>query len=51
MKRLLEVLPEAKVVATAPFGYSASPVLTLPLDHSQRQSPAGVFTTDLYSSG
>jgi len=48
LERLLEVPPEAKIVAMTPLGYPASPDLIHPLDEAHRKAPAELFPVDSY---
>ncbi len=48
IKRLLEIPPQAKLVAMTPLGYPASSDLIAPVADSERKSPNQIFATDRY---
>ena len=48
VRRLLEVPPNAKVVAMTPLGYPASTDMIAPVRHDERKDPSEIFATDRF---
>jgi nitroreductase len=51
VKRLLEIPPQAKVVAMTPLGYPSSPDLIHPLAEADRKPADEIFSTERYVPG
>jgi nitroreductase len=48
VRRLLEVPPNAKVVAMTPLGYPASTDMIAPVRNDDRKNPSEIFATDRF---